>query len=86
MAKVKYKERLLKAASEKQVGNCRKAISWLFSRNSAGQTGVAWYIQSDEKKKPTTKNILAGKASIQIWRKGKEFYRHAKAKRVQQHH
>ena len=32
-------------------GNFHKTISWPFSRNFAGQKGVAWYIQSDERKK-----------------------------------
>ena len=50
MAKVK--ERILKAAREKQSqvqGNLHKAISWFLSRNFAGQKGVAWCIQNSWK-------------------------------------
>ena len=64
-------------------GNFYKTISWIFSRNFAGQKGVAWYIQSDERKKSVTKNTLLSKAIIQIWRRDKEFYRQAEAKGVQ---
>ena len=32
-----------------------------------------------------TKNILPGKAIIQIWRRDKELYKQAKTKRVQHH-
>ena len=49
MAKTKDKERLLKAtrkgeATNNEVENPHKAINWLFSRNSAEQNTVAWYI------------------------------------------
>ena len=37
-----------------------------FSRNSAGQKGVALYIKSNERKKRTAENTLPGKVIIQI--------------------
>ena len=40
-------------------------------------------IYNDDRKKATTKNTLPGKPIIQLWRRDKEFYRQAKAKRVQ---
>ena len=56
MAKVK--ERILKAAREKQRvnyrGTPRKAISCFLYKNDAGQKGVARYIQSPESEKPET--------------------------------
>ena len=46
------------------------AISWLFSKTFASQKGMAWYIQSAErkKKKPATKNTLSGNVIVQNWR------------------
>jgi len=54
MSKVKDKERILKAAREKQFVTYKlcmlhKAISRNFNRNFAGRKGVAKYIQSIEK-------------------------------------
>uniref|UniRef100_A0A8D1NE16 L1 transposable element RRM domain-containing protein n=1 Tax=Sus scrofa TaxID=9823 RepID=A0A8D1NE16_PIG len=47
LTKIKDKEKILKAAREKKTsniqGNPNKVISRFFSRNSAGQKGVAWY-------------------------------------------
>ena len=48
------------------------------------QARKKWHnIQNDDRKKATTKNTLPGKPIIQIWKRDKEFYRQAKAKRVQ---
>ena len=46
LTKIKFKEKILKAAREKKNNiqrNPRKVISRFFSRNSAGQKGVAGY-------------------------------------------
>ena len=55
-----------KAAREKQKksylwGKIYKAINWFFSTNFPNQKRMAGYIQSAERKKPTTKNILPSK-------------------------
>ena len=69
MSKVKDKKRILKIAREKYKRKAHKAIGWIFSRNFAGQKGVALHIQSLERKKTTTKNTLPGKVIIQNKRK-----------------
>jgi len=46
---------------------------------------MAWYIWSDERGKPTTKNILHSKTLIQIQGKNQKLHRQAKAKRIQHH-
>ena len=47
LSKIKFKEKILKAAREKQKNNIQrnphKIVNWFFSRNSAGQKGVAGY-------------------------------------------
>ena len=48
-------------------GNTHKVISWFFSRNSAVQKGVTWYIKSDKREEITTKNTVPSKALSQIW-------------------
>ena len=54
LTKTKHKERILKAAREKQQvtykGNPIYLTSWSFSRNSAGQKGMAGYVWSTERK------------------------------------
>ena len=68
LTKTKHKERILKSEREKhQVtykGNpiCLTAD---FSRNSAGQKGMAGYILSTEREKSTTKITVPGKDLIQ---------------------
>nr|KAF6429669.1 hypothetical protein HJG59_009021 [Molossus molossus] len=67
MQKVQDKERILKAAREKQLVTYKGAPirpSADFSNNFAGQKGVARNIQSDEKQEPTTKITLSCKAVI----------------------
>ena len=65
MPKVKDKD-ILRAQRERQLstGNSDKAISWFLNRNTSGQYGLAWNIQSDEKQGPTTKTTLSSKAMI----------------------
>ena len=48
-------------------GNPHESIIWFFTRNSAGHKGVALYISSDERDKPTIQNTLHSKALNQIW-------------------
>ena len=85
--KIKYKVRILKAAREKQkkknkkkkpTRECHKAISWFFSRNSAGQKGVAGYIYSDERENPTSKIALPSKDLIQLRWRNQKLYRQVK--------
>ena len=53
-------------------GNSHQAISWFLNRNAISQKGIAWYIWSDEREEPTTKNTLPCKTVIQIcWGKQK---------------
>ena len=69
MAKVKDKK-ILKALKEKLTSYTQgtpKRPSADFSE-AADQKGVAWHIQSEERKKPTTKNTLPSKVIVQIWR------------------
>ena len=47
--------------------------------------GIAQYILSNEREKPTTKNTLPSKALIQIWQKNQKLYRQAISKRIQHH-
>ena len=58
MPKVKNKERILKAAREKQRVNIykrsRKTVSWFLERNFPGKKGLARSLQSDEKQRLTT--------------------------------
>ena len=65
MTKIKDRDKILKATREKwQIiykGNSHQAISWFLSRNSTSQKGMAWYIQSDEREEPITKNNLLSK-------------------------
>lgn len=56
----------------------------LFSRNSMGQEGVAWYFLSDEREKPTS-NTLHSKALVQIWWRNQKLYRQATALRIWHH-
>ena len=51
MAKIKDKEYLKNSEGKHKFhkGNSHKAVSWLFTRNSAGQKGVGWYIESDKR-------------------------------------
>ena len=62
-----------------------KPSSSFFSRKSAGQKGVARYIYSNEREKPTIKITLPSKDLIQIWWWNQKLYRQIKAKRIQLH-
>ena len=65
MPKVKYNERLLKAAREKQLVTYKGAPIRLaadFSKETAEQKGLAQNIGCDENSRTTTKNTLSKKA------------------------
>ena len=67
MQKFKDKERILKAAREKQLITYKGAPirpSADFSTETAGQKGLARNTQSDEKQGPTTNITLPSKAII----------------------
>ena len=66
-------------------GNSHHVISWLLNRNSTSQKGMAWYIQSDEREEPTTKNTLPSMTLLQIWWRNQKLSRQAKVKRIQHH-
>ena len=66
LAKSNDKEKILKATREKQQITYKGIPTMFFRINSAGQKGVARYIQSDEREKSTTKNTLPSKALVQI--------------------
>ena len=92
LAKIKDKEKILKATREKQHLTYKgilliyiRYISWFFSRNSAGQEGLTGNIESDESEKLATKNTLPSKALTQISQRNKMLWRQAKAKRIQHH-
>ena len=59
--------------------------SWSFSRNSAGQKGMARYILSTEREKSTTKITIHGKGHIQNSCRNRKLSRQAKVKRIQSH-
>ena len=68
MSKLKDKERILKAAREKQIVTYKGVpirLSADFSkRNFAGKKGLARSIQSDEKPRPTSKITVSSKAIL----------------------
>ena len=59
--------------------------SWSFSRNSAGQKGIAKHIQSTEREKSTSKISLPSKDLTQNWWRNQKLFRQAKVKRIQYH-
>lgn len=65
------------------IGKPRKTISEFSRRNSAGKKGVAWYIQSAERKLPT-KNTSSGKVVLHNWRRDKESSKQV-TKRIHHH-
>ena len=69
LLKVKDKERILKATTEKHkrkhTRKRQETLSRIFSRNFVGQKGVAGYIQSAERRKVPNKNTLPGRVIIQ---------------------
>ena len=67
MSKVKDKERILKAASEKKLVTYKESpirLSAVFSTETSDQKRLAWNIQNDEKQGPTSEIILPIKAII----------------------
>ena len=65
MPKVKYKERILKAAREKQIVTySHKTGSCFLKRNYAGQKGLAENIRCNEDPGSTTSITLSSKAII----------------------
>ena len=67
MSKIKDKERILKAAREKQRDTYKGVpikLSADFSKETAGKKGLTRSIQSNEKQVPTTYIILPSKATI----------------------
>ena len=70
LSKIKYKEKILKAAREKQQitykGIPIRSTAHLSAEKSASQKGVAGHIKSDEREKPTTNITLPSKDLIQI--------------------
>ena len=66
-------------------GNSHQAISWFLNRNSTSQKRMAWYIYSDDREEPTTKNTLPSKTLLQIWWRNQKLSRQAKIKRIQHH-
>ena len=86
---MKHKEKILKAAREKQEITHKwiphKANSWSFNRNSSGWKGMAGHSYSDEREKPITQVTKPSKDFIQIRRRNQKLYRQAKAERIQQH-
>ena len=69
LTKTKHKERILKAAREKQQvtykGQPICLTADFFSRNSTGQKGMTGYIYSTEREKSTTKITVLSKDLIQ---------------------
>ena len=78
------KKKILEAARENSYkqGKPQKNISGFFSRNSAGQNVVAWYIQSAEREKCAAENMLSSKVIIQNRRRDKKFPRQTKVKGI----
>ena len=75
-AKIKNKKTILnskrKAACFIQ-GNSHKTISWLFSRNFAGQMRVAQYIQSNERKNVQPRIFYSARLLFRFEREIKSF-------------
>ena len=88
MPKVKDKERILKSAREEQRITYKGVPITLladFSKETAGQKGLARNIQSHEKQKLTAKIALPSKAIIQKQRADKELPSQEKTKVVHHH-
>ena len=66
-------------------GNSHKVINWLLNRNSTSQKRMAWYIYSDDREEPTTKNTLPSKTLLQIWWRNQNLSRQRDVKRIQHH-
>ena len=71
MQKFKDKERILKAARQKQLltqESSQKTVTWVLKRTFVGQNGVAQSIQSDKKQEPATTITNLAKLSFNIER------------------
>ena len=81
MSKVKDKEKIIKTARENSYiqGNTHKTMNRYFSTKFSGQKGIAQYIQSAERKKPS--NSARKSCPYEL----KEFSRQAKVKEVHHH-
>ena len=55
-------------------------MSRFFNRNFAGQRGVVWYIQSDEKKTPLIKTIQQSRLSFKFEGEARSFIEKQKLK------
>ena len=66
-------------------GSSQQFISWFLNRISTSQKAMAWYISSDEREGPTTKNTLPRKTLLQIWWRNQKFSKQAKAETIQYH-
>ena len=89
LTKTKHKERILKAAEEKQQITYKRnpiCLTSALSPETAGQKGMAGYIYNTERETSTTKITLPGKDLIQNWWGNKKLSRQAKVKRIQYHH
>ena len=84
LTKTKHKEKILKAAREKQQVTYKGNPIGLTAYFSAGQKGMAGYIYSTEREKYATKITVPSKELIQNWR-NKKLFRQAKVKRTQYH-
>ena len=86
MVKIKDEERVLKAERKKTTSyiqeNSHMTISQLFSRNFAGQKGVAQYIQSDERKNLQPRITYASRLSFRFEGNIKSFKHKQKLKEV----
>ena len=88
LTKTKYKERILKAAREKQLVTDKAnpiCLTVDLSAETADQKGMAEYIYSTEREKSTTRITVPSKDLIQNWWRNKKLFRQAKVKRIQYH-
>ena len=89
LTKTKHKERILKAAREKQQVTCKGNPICLTVDLSAEtlQARREWHdiFKELKGKKSTTKITVPGKDLIQNWWRNKKLSRQAKVKRIQQH-
>ena len=82
------KERILKAAREKQEVTYKgapKVSNWLLNGNAPSQKRMAKNIPSTENQRPANKTTLPSKALNQDRRPNKEFPRQKKSKRIYLH-
>ena len=89
LSKIKYKEKILRAAREKQQLTYKGIPIRLTADLSAEilQARREWQVvfKVMKGKKPTTKITLPGKDLIQIQQRNQKLYKQAKAKRIQNH-